>query len=245
MGVIGAQQEASQPRADCPRHRDTIQTAAKAEAFRAFVGADDFPCVGAKAALNRDDLVIYEHGPITSPACDVDIWRELSAYIDALVDDKFAFQSMAVIFDGPCDLSEREFETALWRRLQCLHNLDVVTGEAWAEDVASDPDEAHFSMSLLGEPFFIIGLHPNASRPARRFDYPAMVFNSHAQFERLRADGRFERMQKTIRKRDQALAGSVNPMLSDFGAASEARQYSGRRIEGQWKCPFVQKEPDS
>ncbi|MEP6902345.1 MAG: YqcI/YcgG family protein, partial [Actinomycetota bacterium] len=29
-----------------------------------------------------------------------------------------------------------------------------------------------------------------------------------------------------------------NPNLSDFGTQSEARQYSGRAVEHEWKCPF-------
>ena len=89
----------------------------------------------------------------------------------------------------------------------------------------------------------MIGLHPNASRPARRFRYPTLVFNSHEQFERLRQDGRFEKMKQIIRARDEALAGSVNPMLADFGSGSEAAQYSGREVGPDWKCPFTPQEP--
>ncbi len=65
-----------------------------------------------------------------------------------------------------------------------------------------------------------------------------MVFNSHHQFDRLRADGRYGRMQAAIRKRDGALQGSINPNLADFGDASEARQYSGREVEPDWRCPL-------
>jgi FPC/CPF motif-containing protein YcgG len=65
-----------------------------------------------------------------------------------------------------------------------------------------------------------------------------LVFNRHEQFEKLRSDGKWKRMQKSIRKRDRALQGSVNPMLDDFGEASEARQYSGRAVEDNWQPPF-------
>jgi FPC/CPF motif-containing protein YcgG len=65
-----------------------------------------------------------------------------------------------------------------------------------------------------------------------------MVFNVHAQFERLREERLFERMQETIRSRDLKLQGSLNPNLSDFGKQSEAKQYSGRPVEKEWKCPF-------
>jgi hypothetical protein len=45
-------------------------------------------------------------------------------------------------------------------------------------------------------------------------------------------------MQQTIRRRDIALQGSTNPMLSDFGEQSEARQYSGRAVDAGWSPPF-------
>jgi uncharacterized protein len=81
-------------------------------------------------------------------------------------------------------------------------------------------------------------LHPNASRPARRFSRPALVFNLHDQFERLREEGRYDRMRERIVERDLALAGSINPMLARHGEVSEARQYSGRKVEAGWRCPF-------
>ena len=54
-------------------------------------------------------------------------------------------------------------------------------------------------------------------------------------------------MQHAIREREMALQGKINPMLSEFGEESEARQYSGREVSGEWtapfprakKCPFV------
>ena len=45
-------------------------------------------------------------------------------------------------------------------------------------------------------------------------------------------------MQYTIRAREVALQGSINPMLSDFGEESEARQYSGRTVPDDWVPPF-------
>ena len=38
--------------------------------------------------------------------------------------------------------------------------------------------------------------------------------------------------------RDEALTGSRNPMLARHGEASEARQYSGRAVDEDWRCPF-------
>ncbi len=71
-----------------------------------------------------------------------------------------------------------------------------------------------------------------------------MVFNLHDQFEQLRAQGRYEKLREAILDRDAALAGSVNPMLSRHGDASEARQYSGRAVGNDWECPFAGRADD-
>ena len=107
--------------------------------------------------------------------------------------------------------------------------------------MAADPENPHFAFSVAGTAFFVVGLHPNASRVARRAPLPTLVFNLHAQFERMRADGRYQRMRDTIRRRDAELQGFLNPMVSDHGVSSEARQYAGRAVPPDWTPPF---EPD-
>jgi FPC/CPF motif-containing protein YcgG len=212
------------------------------KSFQQFIKSAEFPCVGAKSALARDALSVLPAGKIDSAKDDVEIHRALRKFGEQLDPQSPVVRSFVVIFDGPDSLDEETFEKALWNRLQCLHNLDVVSGQPWNEAVDRDPESPHFSLSIGGEPFFVIGLHPHASRPARRFEKPALVFNSHLQFEKLRADGRFDKMKQIIRQRDEALAGSINPMLNDHGQASEARQYSGRAVDPEWKCPFAHKE---
>lgn len=87
----------------------------------------------------------------------------------------------------------------------------------------------------------MVGLHPGASRPARQFERPVMVFNLHDQFERLRQDQRYERLRASILERDLTLAGDINPMLARHGETSEASQYSGRQVGKDWECPFKDK----
>ena len=148
------------------------------------------------------------------------------------------FQSLVVLFEGGTPDSEAEFEELLWQRLQSLSDKDDWLGQDHDPRVANDPGDPHFAMSFGGEAFFVVGLHPRASRPARRFALPAMVFNLHDQFERLRAEGRYDRLRSTILDRDLELAGSPNPMLAEHGHVSAARQYSGRAVGEEWKCPF-------
>lgn len=203
------------------------------------VSAADFPCVGAKAALARGTLSVLACKAIDSAWDDVRIHDALSQFAADYRAEPGLFRSLAVTFDGPADLSEAAFEAALWDRLQSLSDKDVWRGHDYDDAVSSDPSQPHFSLSFGGEAFFVVGLHPNASRPARRFGQPALVFNLHDQFERLRAEGRYETMREKILMRDEALAGSRNPMLARHGEISEARQYSGRPVGADWACPFA------
>lgn len=116
---------------------------------------------------------------------------------------------------------------------------DAWHGQSYDERVSSDPGSPQFSLSFGGKAFFVVGLHPSASRPARRFERPVLVFNLHDQFECLREQGRYEPLRSKIIERDVAVAGSVNPMLSRHGETSEARQYSGRAVTDDWAAPFT------
>ena len=151
--------------------------------------------------------------------------------------------AFVAIFTGRPPASERAFERRLWAQLQRLHERDDPAA-GWDPAVSADPMDPRFSFSFAGRAFFVVGLHPRSSRLARRFRYPALVFNPHAQFERLRREGRFERLRAVIRARDIALQGRINPTLSDFGERSEAEQYSGRDTTGRsWRCPFHRRTP--
>ena len=206
--------------------------------FQRFIEERDFPCVGAKSALKASRLQVMVARDIASSWDDLRIYPALLAFARAYARDPVLFQSFAVVFDGPDNLTETEFERHLWNRVQSLTEKDVHHDQVHDARVSSDPGDPHFSLSFGGQGFFVVGLHPNASRRARRFEKPTLVFNLHDQFERLRAEGRYEKLRSTILARDDAYSGGLNPMLSRHGAASEARQYSGRVVDEAWACPF-------
>ena len=217
---------------------DELEDQRLKEAFEGFVRDAGFPCVGAKSALSHGTLKTIGCWSIVSAWDDLRIHGELLVWARDYRRDPGLFRSIAFLFSGPDDLSEREFEEALWARAQSLSDKDAWLDQPFDVRVNGDPGDPHFSLSFGGEAFFVVGLHPNASRPARRFERPALVFNLHDQFEQLRAEGRYERIRETIIERDVDLAGSVNPMLARHGEASEAAQYSGRVVEADWQCPF-------
>jgi uncharacterized protein len=184
-------------------------------------------------------LVVLDDLPDASRGGSLDtLGAALGQYADE-VDPDGDLVSFVACFRGPVPDDERDFETLLWGALQHLHDHDDAP---WAEGVAADPGNPHFAFSIAGTAFFVVGLHPNASRVARRAPVPTLVFNLHEQFERMRGDGRYQRMRDTIRRRDTELQGSLNPMVSDHGETSEARQYAGRAVPADWAPPF---EPDA
>ena len=209
-----------------------------AERFRDFIRAPGFSCVGAKSALARDQLRIIVARDIASAWDDLRILPELLDFVRGYRAERKLYQSFVVLFEAPEMLTEAAFETHLWSRLQSLSDKDEWLGETVDSRVSQDPENPHFSLSFGGEAFFVVGLHPGASRLARRFERPALVFNLHAQFEQLRSEGLYNRLRDTILQRDLQLNGSANPMLARFGENSEARQYSGRAVNEDWRCPF-------
>lgn|SRR5690606_1923944 len=226
----------------CPLHTPAPDAGdARVERFLSLLADPDFPCVGAKSAQARGTLDARPFGRLGDRANDAPLLDALGRFAAAPRDD--GLYSFAAVFEGPGDTDERRFEALLWSQLQRLHDLDVRRGRGWDPTASRDPADPRFSLSLAGEGWFVIGLHAGASRLARRTPWPVLVFNSHRQFERLRADGRYARMQAATRARDTALQGSINPNLADFGTASEARQYSGRAVEADWTCPFHPRTP--
>ena len=203
--------------------------------FAAFVADPSFPCLGAKAALNAGSYRLCTYDKLASAETSAQLYRDLVAFTGADAVRTQPYASFIAIFGAPKSLGERAFEELLWLQLQQLHALDE---QSWDPLVSSDPASPRFSFSLGGHALYVVGLHSGSSRLARRFPWPALVFNPHEQFEKLRSNGKWKRMQETIRRRDIALQGAVNPMLDDFGETSEARQYSGRAVEENWQPPL-------
>jgi FPC/CPF motif-containing protein YcgG len=219
------------------RTRSAVDAAAMAREFRAFVDDSAFPCLAAKGVAHRGDLTLGVFDSLGSPSSADALAPALGAFVGTLPADGAGLRAYVAVFPRHVPRSELGFERRLWRQLQRLHERDA-RNAAWDPVASADPESAEFSFSFGGRALFVVGLHPASSRLARRFRWPALVFNPRAQFERLRADGTFERLRTAVRARDVALQGTPNPNLADFGEQSEARQYSGRAVEPDWRCPF-------
>lgn len=207
------------------------------EDLRARVMGEGFPCVGAKSAFNRRTYRFGLYPEFASPAAVSGVCYDLYEFSHEFRDIGDQFVTYIAMFRNPAVATELHFEELLWRHLQAMHEVDGIHF-TWDSRVSADPAHPEFSFSIGGRGFFVVGLHPRASRMARTLGQPTLVFNLHEQFDRLRARGKFETMKRIIRARDMAYQGSINPVLKDFGESSEARQYSGRAVPDDWVCPF-------
>ena len=207
------------------------------EEYFAFLTNKAYPCIGAKTAITKQQLkcIVVDH--MACPKDDRDILQFLYDFINNYRNSIKLFHSATVIFKQPTMPNEEMFDGLLWQKLQVLADLD---SENYSYDnrVSKDPSSPFFSFSLKEEALFIEKLHPASSKSSRQFKYPAVIFNPHAQFEKLRETNHYENMKNIIRKRDATYSGSLNPMLKDFGDASEVYQYSGRKHDTNWQCPF-------
>jgi len=206
--------------------------------FRAFVDDAGFPCLAGKGVVHRDSYGLGVYGALGARTRR--LAHDLAAFAASTPAGSLA--AFVAVFPRRAPADEASFERRLWRQLDRLH-ADDAPGAGWDPHVSDDPADPRFAFSFAGCAMFVVGLHPHSSRQARRFAWPALVFNPHAQFERLRAEGRFERLRAMVREREIALQGSINPNLADFGEKSEARQYSGRETPADWRCPFHVRHP--
>ncbi len=202
--------------------------------IREFV-LDDHPCVMAQSVFADDSVTLKSYGSIKEQVTISKLFEDLKGYVDHQDVSSKTFETFIAVFRKDQFLNEMDFEEGLWKLLYDLHKMDDLP---WDEKTSSDVTSKHFSYSLHGTSFYIVGLHPMSSRFARKAPYTTIVFNLHHQFEKLREINRYDRVRDLIRRRDRAYQGYINPMMEDFGSSSEAKQYSGRKVDDQWKCPY-------
>jgi len=212
--------------------------------FRLFVLEPGFSCIGAKAAFHRNTYAFATYDRLASVEATAGLCHDLYCFTKSKMVNESEYATFVAVFAEPAEVDEQGFEQLLWQQLHELHVEDSAHFR-WDKSVSHNPKDPQFSFSFAGRALYVVGMHNNSSRDARRFRWPTLVFNPHEQFKRLRTDGKWKRMQNSIRARELVLQGSINPMLNDFGERSEARQYSGREVPDDWsppitggKCPF-------
>ncbi len=218
------------------KEKKSLENASVNKNFRDFILTNDHPCVMAQTVFSMDKAEIKTYTDFGSKKTGIKLLEDIKIYLKNYDFNSNDFYTFLAVFPEEAELSELEFERLLWKQLKNIHQAD---GAPWDDSVSKDPESKDFSFSIAESAFYVVGMHPNSSRKARQAPYPTLTFNLHWQFEKLREMGAYQNVRDKIRERDLALQGSINPMLEDFGQSSEARQYSGRKVGKEWKCPFL------
>ncbi len=207
----------------------------------------NYPCVAALQSFASRDFLVGIYEQFGANVSSADLRQDLLYYLQMYQKTKSQFLSFWAIYDLPnpnnapnttgSKLNEDQFETALWQEL-----MHLTSAEDRAQDrdprISDDPTDVSFCLSIGGQAFFVVGLHPNASRISRRFPVPALIFNVFEQFDMLEKSGGYEQMVKINRARDLKLQNSINPMVEKYGDHWESIQFSGKENHDNWRCPF-------
>lgn len=201
-----------------------------------FILENDHPCLMAQSVVtdNTVEFVVLHSNSFKEIK---KLYTAIENNVHRKDSNSKTFTSLIAVFPEEEKLQVEDFEIFLW---DVLYKLNVMDTYDWDPSVSEKLHDNNYSFSLAGSAFYIVGMFPNSPRKARRMPYVSLAFNPHSQFEKLREMGAFEHIKKRIRHRDKKLQGSINPMLKDFGNDSEAKQYSGRTVNDQWKCPFFE-----
>ena len=205
-------------------------------ALGALVSQPNYPCIAALKSIYKKDFQIGIYGEFGSGQSWSALRQDLLRFVELQKQSKSIYLTYFAVFQ-PQTFSEESFETALWNELSNLTSTEEML-EDWADPSHADPSDKNFRFSLGGTEFFVVGLHTNSSRLARKFPYPMMIFNVFAQFEALEKLGQYESMIQTNRSRDIKFQGQVNPMVEQHGDNWEPIQFSGKSNSKEWKCPF-------
>lgn len=206
--------------------------------LRAHILGEYYPCIGARSAFSHGTYRIGFYKELAHLSAVAAMGRDLRRFTQEY--EKLGdFTTFIAFFKYPQLTNEDEFEAIFWQHLNLLAQYDK---SEWDPKYSSDPESGNFAFSFNKTAFFVIGMHAGASRFARRFAFPALVFNPESQIQRLKDEGMLEKFAHTVRERDTLYQGSINPSLPVSGntTGGEARVYSGKaHPAGEiWKCPF-------
>jgi FPC/CPF motif-containing protein YcgG len=210
------------------------------DAIEKLITSPNYPCGPAVASLQKDQYMIGVYKGFGLDQQTSSLYKDLLYFSQCQKISQAPFMSFWAVFDqSVCE--ESEFEDLLWKELSFLSSEEE-SSVPWDPKFSSDPNDKNFCLSLGGDAFFVVGLHPESSRLARKFPWPALVFNLYEQFEELSRKGIYENIVKQNRNKEMKFQGSLNPMVELHGDQWEAIQFSGQNNPATWKCPFSRRE---
>ena len=134
------------------------------EEYHRFLRSREFPCIGAKAALSRDQVKCMVASDMSTSQDDESILTFIYQFVDSYRNSTNRFIVQPLFSVILSQRRSRNLKTCLVR----LNSFAELDRKKYLHDkrVNSDPTSGMFSFSLKEEAFFIIGLHSSSSREA-------------------------------------------------------------------------------
>jgi FPC/CPF motif-containing protein YcgG len=205
------------------------------EKLKNFILQKNYPCIGALQAIRKNELRVGVYKGFGSGESGSRLYDDLRQFQSEQKSSNSPYLTYCAVFPWEKSFDEGDFEKRLWEELTSVSSNDR---SSWDPHFSDNPEDKKFCFSLGGEAFFVVGLHDQSSRQARRFEYPTLIFNLYEQFEIITRLGQYEQMVAINRKKDVQFQGNVNPMVEKHGDRWEAIQFSGKSNGDEWKCPF-------
>jgi len=209
-------------------------------AINQIIVGKEYPCVPAMRSILSGSYLVGVYRDFGTGRQADRLYQDLMYFREKQKSMQSLYYSFWAIFDDR-ECSFPDFETRLWNELSQLASRPE-NSAAWDKNFSDDPQQENFCISLGGEAFFVVGMHPDSPRLARRFPFPTLIFNLYDQFEELSRRGQYEAIVKTNRERELSYQGSLNPMVEKYGDKWESIQFSGKENLPEWKCPFHRTE---
>jgi uncharacterized protein len=204
--------------------------------IRSLVLDGPFPCSGAKAAFNDDSYRFNLYPNLGDSASWIDVAADLTAFVRGRSSMGRFYTFVASFVEPAAVVDHAAWDRLVWAFLQGLHDVDDV---AWDPRFSTDPSSADFAFSFGGCGMLVVSLYPGATRYARRFAWPTIVFNPLEQDRANFPDhADLQRFTDRIRARDTKLQGAVNPSLPPTPDDPQAPGFSGAPVGAGWKCPL-------
>jgi uncharacterized protein len=205
--------------------------------LRCMVLDGPFPCLGARSAFRNDSYVFAVHHDLFGPDAVEAVAADLRHFAAVRLRLGRLYSCIVSFVEPRTVPDEQVWDGQVWGFLQALHDLDDTP---WDPRFSADPESGDFALSFAGVGHLMLALYPGATRYARRFAWPTLVFNPLEQDTAAFADEQdFARFQHIIRERDARLQGHVNPSLPATREQSQAPGFSGAPIPDSWRCPLV------
>jgi FPC/CPF motif-containing protein YcgG len=198
----------------------------------------NYPCVAALQSFHRDDYQVGFYEQFGTGKSYSNLRADLHHFLVEQRKSGSTYHTFWAIFPEFSSVNEQNFETQMWEELSWLTSEELKDVD-WGPDTTNrDPGTPEFAFNLFGEAFFVVGMHPESSRRARKFPWPTLIFNVFSQFRELQSRGLYDSMVQLNRERDRKFQGTANPMAVEHGEKWETIQFSGRQNNATWKCPF-------